>query len=683
MRIGVDTGGTFTDLVIAGDDRGLLLTKRPTTPDDPLVGLLDVLAAGAAELQLPRQELLRRCDLFVFGTTRATNAIVEGKTARTALLVSAGHPDILTLREGGGRPSLFDYTHEYPAPYVPRRLTFEVPERIGAGGEVVTPLDEAAAVALLGELRAAEVEAISVCLLWSIINPAHERRLGELIEAELPGVPFTLSHALNPAIREYRRASSAAIDASLKPLMSRFFGELEQRLREEGFGGRLLVMTSAGGVLDAATVRTEPIHSIGSGPAAAPVAGRHFAALDADSDSAIVTDAGGTTYDVSLIRRGQIPWTRETTVGGDEFGHLTGFPSVDARSIGAGGGSIASVDEGGLLHVGPHSAGAKPGPVCYGAGGTAPTVTDACLVLGWLDPERFLGGRMELRPDLAREAIARDVGEPLGLDVDEAAAAIVHLACEHMVRAIEEITLVQGVDPSAAVMVAGGGGGGLYSSAIARRLGCQLVVIPEVSAALSATGTVLSDLQTDFSKTFATSSDDFDLAGVEAVLDSLRRQCEEFTAGQPGAEVSLSVEARYPQQVWEIEVQLPVERIAGAAEVERLRAEFHRVHEEIFAISDPGSAVEFVQWRARARVDLGGGERLPRLRPAAAEAGEQRPVRFPGSGPTVAAIHQLPALAVGDTVEGPAIIESQFATVVVEPGGRATMATSGSLLLHV
>ena len=548
---------------------------------------------------------------------------------------------------------------------------------------MVAPLDEAAALELLAQLSEREVEAVAVALLWSTVNPAHEVRLGEMIEASLPGIPFTLSHLLNPTIREYRRASSAAIDASLKPLMSRFFGRLEARLREEGFGGRLLVMTSAGGVLDAAAVREAPIHSIGSGPAAAPVAGRHFAAADADSAQAIVTDAGGTTYDVSLIRDGQIPWTREAKVGSGEFGNLTGFPAVDARSIGAGGGSIASVDEEGLLRVGPQSASAKPGPACFGAGGTRPTVTDACLVLGWLDPEAFLGGKMALRADLARAAIAAGVGDPLGLEPEDAAAAILQLACEHMVGAIEEITLVQGVDPAASILVAGGGGGGLYSSAIARRLGCGLVVIPEVSPALSAAGTIFSDLQSDFSETFPTDTGAFDFDGVAAVLERLRARCEEFAPDPAGRTIDLSVEARYPQQVWEIEVPLPVERIATAADVEALRREFHRVHESIFAISDPGSEVELVQWRARARVQLATERQLPRLRPGAAAAAAERPVRFPDFGPTVATIHAATAMDPGATVAGPAIVESAFATVVVEPGGEVTMTPSGSLLLRV
>ncbi len=681
LRFGVDTGGTFTDLVIEGDPRGLLLAKRPTTPDDPLRGLVDVLGAASEQLDCTTRDLLGRGELFVFGTTRATNAIVEGATARTALLVTQGHPDILTLREGGGRPSLFDYGHEYPAPYVPRALTFELPERIGAAGEIVAPLDEPATIALLRDLREQRVEAIAVCLLWSVVNPAHERRVGELIAEHLPGVPFTLSHALNPTIREYRRASSASIDASLRPLMSRFFGALDARLRDEGFGGRLLVMTSSGGVLDADDVRGTPIHSIGSGPAAAPVAGRHFARLDAQAETAIVTDAGGTTYDVSLIRRGQIPWTRETMVGEGQFGHLTGFPSVDARSIGAGGGSIASVDGGGLLHVGPRSAGATPGPVCYGAGGVHPTVTDACLVLGWIDPDYFLGGRMALQVEPARAAIARDVGDPLGLSVEDAAAAIVHLATEHMVRAIEEITLVQGVDPSGAVMIGGGGGAGLYSSAIARRLGCPLVVIPEVSATLSAAGMILSDVQTDLSTTFVTDTARFDADAVNALLDDLRARAATFAAGA-AAEIRLSAEARYPQQVWEIEVPLAVERFAGADDVERLRQDFHRVHEELFAVSDRDSAVEVVQWRARVRIGLGEVSLPPLVATGTPTATATRTVHYPGSGAHDAAIHRLEELAHGQAIRGPAIVESPFTTVVVDPGGSLTRAPTGSLLLR-
>jgi N-methylhydantoinase A len=309
------------------------------------------------------------------------------------------------------------------------------------------------------------------------------------------------------------------IDASLKPLMSDFFHELKARLGEEGFSGRLLIMTSSGGVLDAAAVATTPIHSIGSGPAAAPIAGRYYAELEAASTTALVTDAGGTTYDVSLVRRGQIPWTRETIIGHPTYGYLTGFPSIDVKSVGAGGGSIAWVDSGGLLHVGPESAGATPGPACYGRGGDKATVTDACVVLGYIDPQFFLGGVMELEPDRARNAVLRDVAEPLDLDLDMAAHAILNLAIERMVSAIEGITLKQGIDPASAPLIGGGGGAGLYSVGIARRLGCRTVIIPPTSAALSATGALLSDLSSTTAVTTVVSTDDWNAPLVAETLD--------------------------------------------------------------------------------------------------------------------------------------------------------------------
>jgi N-methylhydantoinase A len=648
-------------------------------------GLLETIAAAARDFGCEPAELLARGDLFIFGTTRATNAIVEGATARTALLVTEGHPDILLWREGGGRRTLFDYTQEYPDPYVPRSLTFEVPERIGSLGEVVTPLNDGAVVALAGELARRGVEAVAVCLLWSIVNPVHERRVGELLEEHLPGVPYTLSHRLNPTLREYRRASSAAVDASLKPLMSSFFGGLDDRLRAAGFGGRLLVMTSAGGVLDASAVRDEPIHSIGSGPAAAPVAGRHFARLDGGAENAIVTDAGGTTYDVSLIRDGHIPWTRQTMVGDPVYGFMTGFPSVDVKSVGAGGGSIAWVDAGGLLHVGPQSAGASPGPACYARGGTRPTVTDAAVELGYIDPDYFLGGEMRLDVEAARDAIGREVAEPLRLGRKEAAAAILRLACERMVTGIEEITLNQGIDPSSAVMVGGGGGAGLYAVTIARRLGCRSVVIPEVAAALSASGALLSDLQADYAITEVMLSSELDLGAANAVLERLRGRCDAFVAeaGERAvsSDVRLSAEARYPHQVWEVEVPLATSSFSGVADVERLVADFHRVHEQLFSFSDRGSPVEVVSWRARVRCGLGGAESARAAAPGEPARAAPRRCFFAGAGELDTAVHRFEELGPEQRIDGPAIVESPVTTVVVEPGASLVRTDSGSLVV--
>ncbi len=397
MRFACDTGGTFTDLIVEDNDGALRMYKAPTTPDDPIQGVLESVAVAAEDFGCTRRELLSQGKLFIHGTTRAINAIVTGNTARTALLTTWGNPDVLLFREGG-RIEPFNFKVPYPEPYVPRRLTYEIKERVGADGEVVTSLDEATVLEAIAALKRERVEAVAVSLIWSIVNPAHELRIGALLAEHLPNVPFTLSHQINPIIREYRRTSSAAIDASLKPLMGAYLRNLETRLVGAGFGGRVLVVTSQGGVMDAAEIAKVPIHSINSGPAMAPVAGRYYANTDAKAHTAIVTDTGGTTYDISLIRGGRIPWTRETWIGQPFRGHMTGFPSVDVQSVGAGGGSIASIDSGGMLRVGPKSAGAVPGPISYGRGGILPTVTDAALVLGYLDPTNFLGGAMRLRP---------------------------------------------------------------------------------------------------------------------------------------------------------------------------------------------------------------------------------------------------------------------------------------------
>jgi N-methylhydantoinase A len=683
IRLAVDVGGTFTDLIVETPDGRVGPCKSPTTPDDPVRGVLNVLDVAADDLGIDRSMLLGRCSLFVHGTTRSTNAIINGDVARTALLVTKGHPDVLLWREGS-RVDTFDFSASYPEPYVSRQLTFEVPERIGAGGEVVTPLDEEAVAAIAGELVRREVQAVAVCLLWSVVNGAHELRVGEILRDLLRGVPFTLSHRLTAAVREYRRASASSIDASLKPLMGAYLGSLDVRLRESGFNGRTLVVTSAGGVLDAQEVAETPIHSLGSGPAAAPVAGRLYAQVDAGTDTAIVTDAGGTSYDVSLVRRGMIPWTRETTVGDSSYGHMTGFASVDVTSIGAGGGSIAWVDDGGLLHVGPQSAGAVPGPVCYGQGGMRPTVTDASLVVGYLDPEFFLGGRVKLDREAARGAIAEQVGMPLGMTEHEAAAAILELATEHMVGAIEQITLKQGVDPSSAVIVAGGGSGGFYAVAIASRLGVERVIIPDTAAALSAMGAMLSDLTAEYSVTVPTSTADFRFDAVNATLAHLGSSCRDFIAGPGrgsiGHEVVYSAEARYPEQVWEVEVPLRRDRLQSQQDIEELQADFDAVHEELFSFADRGSDVEIITWRARVRCHLRDTELS---RPSSANGNrpdQRRAVYFAETGLVEVPVRSLDRVREGTTIEGPAVLESSLTTIVIDPGAHAVLSHSGSVI---
>ena len=682
FRLGTDTGGTFTDLIVNGDR----IYKSSTTPDDPVRGILNVLSVAAEDLGLSRRQLLERTVQFVHGTTRATNAVINGETARTAFFVTAGHPDILLWREGG-RMKTFDFRQAYPEPYIPRALTFEIPERVGSQGEVVKPLDEEAVIATIKRAAEAKVEAVAVCLLWSIVNPVHEIRLGELIAKRLPGVPFTLSHELNPSIREYRRASSAAIDASLKPLMGSYLNSVSERLRAEGLPRDALVVTSAGGVLPAADVGASPIHSLASGPAAAPVAGRRFAAAVGATDAAIVTDAGGTSFDVSLVRKGQIPWTRETKIGRSYLGPMTGFPSVDVKSIGAGGGSIAWVDAGGLLHVGPESAGAVPGPACYGKGGIRPTATDACLVLGYLDPNFFLGGAMPLYLEKAIRAVDKHVATPLGIGVREAADAIITVSIEHMVNAIEDIAINQGVDPRMSSIVVGGGSGGFYGGGILKRLKASQAIVPQGGAALSAVGALISDLTNQFAETLPASTARFPMDEVNALLDRLEARAKAFLdaigEGTASREIAFTVEARYPQQMWDLEVPLPRPRFRSAEDVAQLKDAFHAVHRDVLSIADPNSEVETMTWRARARARFPDLD-IDRPWPQAASASEgvtTRSMYFAEIGDVAGKVYRDATLAPGASVAGPAIIESQATSIVVNPGVFATRDASGSILL--
>ncbi len=685
MRFAIDTGGTFTDLVVEDESGELRIYKSLTTPANPVEGVLDVLAIAASDAGLSLRDFLGHGTMLVHGTTRATNAILTGSTAKTAFFTTKGHPDILLFREGG-RSDLFNWTRPYPQPYVPRSLTFEIPERIGAGGEVVVPLDEEAVRSVVRDLPSRNVEAVGVCLLWSIVNPIHEKRVGEILHEELGdrGVAVTLSHELNPTIREYRRAASACIDASLKPLMSRYLGGLEGALREAGFGGRVLVVTSSGGLLDVADVARAPIHSIGSGPAMAPVAGRAYAMADAESLDAVVADTGGTSFDVSLVRRGEIPSTRETWLGEQYFGHMTGFPSIDVRSIGAGGGSIAWVDEAGMLHVGPASAGSMPGPACYGRGGDQPTLTDAALVLAYLDPEYFLGGAMQLNAAAAWEAIERNVASPLGLSAKEAAAAVITVATEQMTRAIVEVTVNQGVDPRLAALVAGGGAAGLNAVAVGRRLGSPIVLLPDTGATLSACGGLLGDLVSEHSATHPTTIAGLDRQAVDETLAELKERCEAFISG-PGASavasrIEVSVEARYVGQNWEIRTPLERQRLVTDDDVSTFRVMFDRVHRELFSYSDPESDVELLSFHSRAVCRL----RDQEVRPLPARAKSEqllkpRVVYFPEHGEELVEILRFEEMEAGSSVPGPVIVESPVTTVVVDPGAVVERRRTGTL----
>jgi N-methylhydantoinase A len=683
-RVAVDTGGTFSDVVLMDEGGQLSISKAPTTPSRIFSGVSEALSYAGEARGLSLRELLGDTDVFVYGTTRATNAIITGATARTAFITTQGFGDTLLLREGG-KLHPFDFRASYPKPYVPRRLTYEIRERINSEGEVVLALDHDEVRATLAKIRDAGVEAIAVSLLWSIVEPSHEEAIGQLIEEQLPGVPYTLAHRLNPIIREYRRASSAAIDVSLKPLMQKHLHEMDDDLRSNGFDGELLVVTSFGGVLHVDDVASRPIYSVNSGPAMAPVAGRTYSRED---ENVIVCDMGGTSFDVSVIRDDYIKFTRETWLGEQFTGHMTGLSSVDVKSIGAGGGSIAWIDSGGLLRVGPDSAGAVPGPVCYGRGGVEPTVSDAALVLGYIDPDYFLGGRIRLDVAAAREALSRRIAEPLGIATEEAAYSVLAIADEHMVTAIRDITINEGLDPRDSLVVAGGGAGGLTIARIAQELDCDRVLVPRTAGALSACGGLLSDIVTEFSISRRSDTNRFDFEAVNDGLSRLDGQMDDFfdrlISGGDGRTKEFFVEARYPYQVWELEVPLSRSRFESEADVEELVEAFHDVHERVLAVKEPGQYAECLYWRGRATASLPKPE-LPLFDIGDVEAAQParvRPAWFGGDAATDVPIYLGESLRAGQRFDGPAIVEEPTTTVVVHPEWSLQVTETGDYMLQ-
>ncbi len=686
FRISVDTGGTFTDMVVLDEAGRLHIGKALTTPDRIFDGMASALAVVADQIGLSPGDLLGRTNILLYGTTRATNAIVTRQTAQTAFLTTMGFRETLTLKEGG-KHGPHDYSYDYPDPYIPRRYTFEIEGRIGAQGEEVVPVSPKQIRQVVDTLKQRGFEAVAVSLLWSIADPAHELAVGRTLDEMMPGIPYTLSHQLVPILREYRRASATAIDASLKPLMQRHLRDMAEDLKGAGFRGDLLISTSVGGCQQVDELIARPIHTLKSGPAMAPVAGRAYAAMERLGGNAIVCDTGGTTFDVGLVRDGSLVYTRDAWLGQRWLGDIIGTSTVDVRSVGAGGGSIAWLDPGGLLRVGPRSAGSVPGPACYGRGGDQPTVTDAALVLGYIDPAYFNGGRLALDRDAAHRVVGR-LAEELGRTPDALAADIMTIANEHMIKAIGEITVNEGLNPRESVIVAGGGAAGFSIMPIARELGCETVILPRLAAALSACGMQYSEIVHEATRSRFTDTAAFDFDGVSAALEAIAADLESFRAAlgstsEARVSTSLFVEARYRAQVWELDTALPTSRIEGKADLAALAEAFHRAHERVYAVRDEGSPVEFVNWKGRITISLFDPPPPPEEAavPHRAEPTAWRECYFAETGRANAPVYRGERLGLGAEIEGPAIIEEPTTTIVVYPGLSARLSVAGNYIL--
>jgi N-methylhydantoinase A len=688
--ISIDTGGTFTDVIVMGSDGVPTIGKALTTHDRVFSGMREAVSAAAAEKGLSLDQLLSDTKLLVYGTTRATNAIVTKRVAKTAFVTTAGFPDILVLKEAG-KFNPHDFRSRYPGPYIPRRHTFEVAERMTSEGVVSVAFDEVGASKIVSDIKARGFEAVAVCFLWSVANGEHELAFARLLGELAPEIPYTLSHQLIPIVREYRRASATAIDASLKPLMQRHLRELEADLRSAGYKGEILVSTTSGGCTNIETVVAKPIYTIGSGPAMAPISSRAYAKQENYGDNVIVCDTGGTTFDVGLVRDGRLTFTRDTWLGSQYVGDLMAISAVDMRSVGAGGGSIAWIDEGGLMHVGPQSAGSEPGPACYGRGGELPTVSDAAAVLGYFDPDFFLGGRMKLDVAAARRAV-ETVSSRIGLTLEECAFRILTLASELMIRAISDVTINEGLNPRESAIVAGGGAAGLNVMLIAKELGCNRVILPKTASALSAAGMQYANIVSEEAASLVTSSRDFNYEAVKSVFSELKSKLDDFAAslGQDArAQIEYIVEARYAGQVWELDTPIPAIGLKTPEDIESLSEQFHRVHERLFAVRDEGSPIEFINWKARLSIPLGteplsapevsksnlGNDHFARL--------SKRACYFGDATAVATSIFKPSDLRAGLRIAGPAIIEEPTTTLVVYPGMSATVSGAGNYLLEI
>jgi N-methylhydantoinase A len=692
VKMSIDVGGTFTDVVVA-DERGLLdVYKSPTTPLRFSDGVIASIEVAAKDRGKSVTDLLRECSALVggsliHGSTITTNAVLEGKVAKVGLIVTRGHRDILVIRSGGERHNPYNWKQDYAPPYVPRYLTMEVTERINAEGEIVVPLDEEDVRRAVTQLKSYNVDVIAVCLIWDILNPAHEHRIREIIKEEWPEIPCVLAVDLNPCLREVWRASSACIDASLIPIVGNYYSDLDTSLRERGYAGDISMLTSTGGIFTVEESLAKPIYSIDCGPAMAPVAGRMFGKLERDIDNVLTMDMGGTSFDVSSVVSGTITVTRQAKV--NNFYDL-GIAKVDSRSIGAGGGSIAWLGPGGLIRTGPQSAGSSPGPACYGKGGEEPTVTDANVVLGLLDPENYLGGRMKLYPELSEKAIIHRIAGPLNMPLKEAAFAIWTSVNTSMIAAIEELTIWQGIDPREHLFVIGGGAAGLHAVPICRELGAKEALLPRVAAGLSAVGGLFANVVGEYSVGYFTESYRFNYDEVNYRLQELEQKgiafLERARIPENMRRLEFYCEARYPYQIWELPVLLRVTRFTSEEEVLRLVEDFHEVHERVFAHKE-NTFIEIIHFRIRA---IGETDK-PQIRdfplvsddPSQALRSKRNIYLGPQVGEVEAQVYSGPDLQPGNVVRAPSIIEEPTTTLAILPGSSIVVTKYRNYIISI
>ncbi len=690
LRVASDVGGTFTDNVAYDEaTKRVSVAKVPTTPENRALGTVEGLRR-ALGLQGARGGDV---GYVGHGMTTATNAVIQRTGGRTALVTNEGFRDILLIGRQD-RPSLYDIRQTRPPPLVPREDCHTVRGRLDPLGHEVTPLDEDGLRAIAARLRASGIEAVAICFLHAYANPAHEHRAKAILSAMLPGIPVCASTDILAEFREYERTSTVVLNAFLMPIMEHYLASLTELLADPARGLGLsrevpvMIMEASGGLMTVATARERPVHTVLSGPAGGVVASAHVAALSGFPDI-ITMDMGGTSTDISLILGGQPQVTREASLERTPIR----IPVIDINAIGAGGGSIAWIDEGGALRVGPMSAEAIPGPACYGRGGTQPTVTDANLVLGRFGGETKLGGDLTLDMDAASQAIETHIAVPLGLDLVTAASGILRVANANMGRGIRVVSIERGHDPRGLTLVPFGGAGPMHGSPVARDLAIPRLLVPPTPGILCALGLLVADLRHDLSQTRLSAFADLSPAEAEAafapMLAAARRALAEDRIPPDRQRIEMRVEMRYIGQSFELPVPLAE---FGPAAWAALPSAFHAEHRRRFGHSDPAAPVEVVSFAVTARglidtPELPRPERGAATPPEAALIGARR-VYFEAAGPSGgdwrdSRIWRREALLAGNEIAGPAIVEEISATTVLYPNDRARIDEFGSLIVEV
>lgn len=677
FRLAVDTGGTFTDLCVVDELSGkLVVTKVPSTPSNPALAVI----AGIQKVITEKKISADKVKFILHGTTVATNALLEHKGARTALIITERFEDVLQIGRQN-RPELYNFWAKRPTPIVPRHLCYGVPERILYTGEILRSLDESKTEAIVNDIKNRGIHSIAVSLIHSYANDVHEQKIKSIISKIHPDAYVTLSSEVLPEFREYERTSTICINSFVMPRVNKYVADLEGRLKEMGVASDLYIMQSNGGVITARMAREMSAKTVLSGPAGGVLTGV-FISRSTRQPNLITIDIGGTSADISLIKAGTPRLTTESQIGG----YPIKLPMIDINTIGAGGGSIAWIDSGGALRVGPQSAGADPGPVCYGMGGTEPTVTDANAILGRINPSYLLGGEMKLFLDGARRVIDEKIARPLGIDVERAAEGIIAVINANMIRGIRRVSVEKGYDPREFSLVAFGGAGPLHAVELAQALNMTNIIIPQYPGIASAFGMLSADVRHDYVQTYIAVSNKVDAKRLQSIYQQMEKQGIRQLSNEGFSDQSIIMhryaDLRYVRQAYELQVPvksgtLTTEDISSVAE------SFHDQHEINYGYARRSEPVEFVNLRL---VALG---KLPEMQSAktisrgknALEPIGYREVFFEGTSPLKTTIYKREHLHKGQQILGPAIVEQLDSTIVIFPNYQAVTDSYGNLLI--